>query len=133
MNPDMRHSSLVRRPAGAGRGIATIAAQVAAAAVVACAGSALEPLALQISVSAPATAAVGDTVHVAAEMQGNNLVGVVAEYGDSESDALALGFSRTAKTTFSHVYTTAGTFTATVIVFQADSAQKSATATVQVH
>jgi hypothetical protein len=106
---------------------------MAAGTLAACRGNSLEPLALQISVSAPATAAVGDTVHFATEMQGSDLVGVTADYGDDNGDALALGFSRTARTTFAHVYTTAGTFTTTMIVFQADSAHKSATATVQVH
>ena len=108
-------------------------AAAAAVALAACMGTSLEPLALQISVSAPATAAVGDTVHFATQMQGNDLVGVSADYGDDAGDALALGFSRTAKTTFAHVYTAAGTYTTTVVVFQADSAHKAATATVEVH
>lgn len=110
-----------------------LAAAAASLGLVACMGTSLEPLALRISVNAPATAAVGDTVHFAAEMQGNDLVGVTADYGDDTGDALALGFSRTAKTTFAHVYTAAGTYTTTLIVFQADSARKSATATVEVH
>jgi hypothetical protein len=134
MNPDTRHSSSARTtPAPERAALARIAVVVAACALVGCLGSTVEPLALQITVNAPATAAVGDTVRFATEMQGNDLVGVVAEYGDDSTDALALGFSRTARTTFSHVYTTAGTFTTTFTVFQADSAQKAATATIEVH
>lgn len=134
MNPDTRHPSSARTPTAPRRAaLARIAAVAAACALVGCLGNAVEPLALQITVSAPATAAVGDTVRFATEMQGNDLVGVVAEYGDDSTDALALGFSRTARTTFSHVYATAGTFTTTVTVFQADSAHKVATATVEVH
>ena len=126
-------SSHRRRETPKGRSILKgLIVAVAAGTLAACLGNSLEPLALQISVSAPATAAVGDTVHFATEMQGSDLAGVTADYGDDNGDALALGFSRTARTTFAHVYTTPGTFTTTVIVFQADSAHKSATATVQV-
>ena len=108
-------------------------AVLSAVALVACVNTSAEPLALQISVSGPGTAAVGDTVRFATEMQGNDLVGVTVDYGDQGTDGLALGFARTAKTTFKHVYTTAGTFTTTVVVVQADSLRQSATATVEVH
>jgi hypothetical protein len=107
---------------------------LAAALLCACGGDSVEPLALSITLTAtPASAAVGDTVTFVADAQGNALTALSADYGDGTSDGFQIPFARTARNSFKHVYATAGTFTATASVAQADSTTKSATATVQVH
>lgn len=100
----------------------------------ACASDSIEPLPLSISVTAtPATAAVGDSVTFVASSQGTSLVAVTADFGDGATDGFQIPFGRTARNTFKHAYSTAGSYTATFTIVQADSATKSATASVQIH
>jgi len=107
---------------------------VAAVLLGACGGGTLETLPLAITVtSAPATPAVGDSVSFVVNAQGSGVVGMDATFGDGTSDAVQIPFARTARNTFKHAYSTAGTFTASFRVSQADTATKSATVTVTVH
>jgi hypothetical protein len=110
-----------------------VAATAAVALLAACAGP-LEPLDLAITFTAtPTTAAVGDTITLVSEMQGNNMIAIDAAFGDGSTDGSLLPYARTARNTFKHVYAAAGTYTASARVVQADSASKSATVTVTIH
>jgi len=110
-----------------------LVAATAAILLIACAG-ALDPLPLAITFKAtPTTAAVGDTVTFVSDAQGNDMVAIVAEFGDGGTDGTQLPFARTAHDTYKHVYSATGTYTATVTVVQSDSAKKAAPVTVTIH
>ena len=107
---------------------------VATLALAACGGGTLETLPLAINVtSGPSSPAVGDSVSFVVNAQGSGVIGMNATYGDGTSEAVQIPFARTARNTFKHVYSTAGTFTASFSVAQADTATKSAAVTVTVH
>jgi hypothetical protein len=65
------------------------------------------------------TAARGDTVTFTVNATGNNLVGVVIDFGDQAGDQFATGGASTARVTFQHVFQTAGNFTVTAVVTDA--------------
>ena len=64
---------------------------------------------------------------------GNNLVGVVMEYGDAGTDLYATGGARTARVTFRHAYDSAGTFTVRAIVTDATAGESEATTSIVVN
>lgn len=53
----------------------------------------------------------GDTVTFTVIAAGNNLFGVVIDYGDATSDQYATGGALTARVTFKHAYAVAGSYT----------------------
>jgi PKD repeat protein len=69
--------------------------------------------------SSPSTAARGETVSFTVNATGNNLVGVVIDFGDQSGDQFATGGASTARVTFNHVFETAGSFTVTAVVTDA--------------
>ena len=75
----------------------------------------------------------GDTVTFTVNAKGNNLLGVVVEFGDSGVDQYATGGAITASVTFKHVYTAAGTFTVRAIVTDAIAGDKEATKAIVVN
>jgi PKD domain len=100
----------------------------------ACAQSSLAPLPLEISVAASRTsAAPGDTVVFVATVQGGNLLGLDAEYGDQTVDQYGTAGARTGKVSFHHAYTMRGTFTAKITVTDATLGQKSASVEILVN
>ena len=83
----------------------------------------LVPLAVTVEPSL-VTPLVGDTVSFVVRATGNNLVGVVIDYGDSVSDQFGMGGARTARVTFKHVFGTRGTFMVLTIVTDAVAGDK---------
>jgi hypothetical protein len=75
----------------------------------------------------------GDTVSFTVNAAGNNLVGVVVEFGDSGVDQYATGGALTARVTFKHAYETAGTFTVRAIVTDALAGEREATRSIVVN
>jgi hypothetical protein len=91
----------------------------------ACAQSSLAPLPLDISVAASrTTAAPGDTVVFVATVQGGNLLGLDADYGDHTTDQYGTAGARTGKVSFRHAYTSRGTFMAKITVTDAVAGQR---------
>ena len=75
----------------------------------------------------------GDTVTFTVNATGNNLFGVVMEYGDDGTDQFATGGALNARVTFKHAYSAAGTFTARAIVTDAIIGEKEATVAIVVN
>lgn len=69
--------------------------------------------------SSKTTAVRGDTISFTVHATGNNLIGVVVDFGDQVTDQYATGGARTARVTFKHAFQTAGTFTVNVVVTDA--------------
>ncbi len=85
---------------------------------------------LTVSISADKTlAGVGDSVTYTADATGNNLVGLVVDFGDGTADSTAASGAVTAGVVRSHAYGEAGTYVAKatavdiqgVVVEQSDS------------
>jgi plastocyanin len=79
------------------------------------------------------TAARGDSVTFVVNAAGNNLFGVVIDYGDSVGDQYASSGALTARVTFKHAYTAAGTYTVRATVTDAIVGEKEATVSVIVN
>jgi plastocyanin len=89
---------------------------------------------LQVTLeSSHLTVLAGDTVSFTVHATGNNLVGVVMDFGDSGSDQYAMGGALTARVTFKHAFEATGTFTVRATVTDAVSGQKEATVGVLVN
>ena len=102
--------------------------------LVACAGSSLEPLPLEVSIEASrATAAPGDTITFVATAQGGTLLGLDIDYGDGVTEQFGTGSARTARVTFRHAYLLRGTYQVRVVVTDAAAGQKEATTEVRVN
>jgi PKD domain-containing protein len=102
--------------------------------VVACAGSMLEPLPLDVNIEASrATAAPGDTIIFVVNAQGGSLFGVEVSYGDSVAEQFGTGGARTARVTFRHAYLLRGTYQVRAVVTDAIAGQKEATTEVRVN
>lgn len=96
--------------------------------------SALEPLPLAITLDAsPATAATGDSITFVVGAQGGQLFGVEIDFGDTATDQYATAGARTARVTFRHAYSTAGTYTVRAVVTDVRAGQKEASAEVTIH
>jgi len=82
---------------------------------------------LQVTLeSSQLTAVTGDTVTFTVRATGNNLVGVVMDFGDSATDQYAMGGALTARVTFKHAFQTTGTFTVSAVVTDAIAGEKEA-------
>ncbi|HJU75777.1 MAG TPA: hypothetical protein VJ717_18680 [Gemmatimonadaceae bacterium] len=104
------------------------------AGLIACEGSTLEPMPLEVSVEASrATAAPGDTVIFVVNAQGGNLLGIEINYGDDVTEPFATAGARTARVTFRHAYSARATYLVRATVFDAAAGQKEATAEVRVN
>jgi hypothetical protein len=90
------------------------------------------PLVVSLEVSTVVTQR-GDTVSFTVQATGNNLIGVVLEYGDDNSDQYATSGALTARVSFRHAYSAPGTFTIRAIVTDAISGEKEATASIVVN
>ncbi len=94
----------------------------------ACGGGSLAPLPLDIHLQAnKATAAPGETVSFVVNAQGGTLVGVEINYGDGSTDLFPTSGARTARVTFGHTYSTAGTYQVRATVTDAVAGTKDAT------
>jgi hypothetical protein len=102
--------------------------------VVGCRQSVEPPGDVTISLTVnPTQASRGDTVSFTINAAGNNLFGVVVEYGDSFSDEYSTGGALTARVTFKHAYDSAGTFTVRAVVTDALAGEKQATTSIVVN
>ena len=68
-----------------------------------------------------------------ATVQGGNLLGLDADYGDHTTDQYGTAGARTGKVTFRHAYTTRGTFMAKITVTDAVAGQKADSIEVRVN
>jgi hypothetical protein len=92
------------------------------------------PVQLVVALEANRTVVVpGDTVTFTVNATGNNLFGVVMDYGDSLSDQYATGGALTARVSFKHAYTAAGSFTVRAIVTDALVGEKEASIAIVVN
>src|SRR5688572_29056408 len=92
------------------------------------------PVSLVVTVEASrATAARGDTITFTVHATGNNLVGVMIDFGDQTSDLYATGGARTARVTFKHVFQAAGSFTVSAVVTDAIVGEKGSTIAVVIN
>ncbi len=100
----------------------------------ACTPGTLEPLPLDIGVTANrTTAAVGDSITFVVTAQGGILVGVEIDYGDGIVEQFGTSGARTAQVTFRHAYQLSGTFTVRAVVTDAEAGQKDATTEVRIN
>lgn len=79
------------------------------------------------------TAARGDTISFTIHATGNNLIGVVVDFGDQVTDQYAMGGARTARVTFKHAFQDAGSFTVNAVVTDAIAGDKDASAGVVIN
>jgi hypothetical protein len=104
------------------------------ACVGACDTSIAQPSSLDLTIVANrTTVARGETVTFDVNARGGQLLGFEMQYGDGGSDQLAAGGAQTARTTFQHAYSTAGTFTASVELSDAVLGQKEASVEIRVN
>ena len=107
---------------------------VALVGAVACHTKTLEPLPLQIGITAtPTNPAVGARVDFVVTAQGDNLVLIHVSYGDTATEDFVIGGARTAHVTFSHEFTAAGTYEVRATITDIDAFEKSASVNVVVH
>ena len=79
------------------------------------------------------TAARGDTITFTVNASGNNLVGVVIDFGDQTGDLFATSGALTARVTFKHVYQATGSFTVSAIVTDAIAGERESTTAVVIN
>jgi len=82
--------------------------------------------------SSHVTATTGDTVTFIVRATGNNLIGVVIDYGDSISEQYATGGALTARVTFKHAFLAKGNYTVRAGVTDAITGEKEVTVLVTV-
>ena len=83
--------------------------------------------------SSRSTAARGDTITFTVHATGNNLIGVIMDFGDQTGDLYATGGALTARVTFKHVFQATGSFTVTAIVTDAIAGEKESTTAVVIN
>jgi hypothetical protein len=111
-----------------------LAVAIALVAITACRQTTEPPGEVTVTLEAShATAQRGDTVTFTVNAAGNNLFGVVVEFGDANVDQYATSGALTARVTFKHAYTAAGTFTVRAIVSDAISGDREATRSIVVN
>lgn len=105
-----------------------------AALIVACRQTTEPPVQLTVSMQA-STAVIprGDTVTFTVNAAGNNLFGVVIDYGDTTGDQYATGGALSARVTFKHAYGTSGNFTVRATVTDAIAGEREATLSIVVN
>lgn len=85
------------------------------------------PVPLQVTLESSLTTALrGDTVTFTLHATGNNLVGVVIDYGDSGVEQYSTGGAHSARVTFRHAFETLGTYTVRAVVTDAIAGEKEA-------
>jgi hypothetical protein len=100
----------------------------------ACAESTLDPLPLDITITASrTTAAPGDTVVFVATVQGGSLLGLNVDYGDGAVDSYGTAGARTGKVSFHHAYASPGTFTTKISVTDGVAGVKEASIQIRVN
>ena len=90
----------------------------------------------QLTVSLQANTTVvprGDTVTFTVNAAGNNLFGAIIDYGDQTGDQYATGGALSARITFKHAYSAAGTYTVPATVTDAVAGEREATVAVVVN
>jgi hypothetical protein len=96
--------------------------------IVACRQTTEPPTQLAMSLQANTTVVTrGDTVTFTVNATGNNLFGVVIDFGDATGDQYATGGALTARVTFKHAYDATGTFTVRATVTDAVAGDREAT------
>ncbi len=101
---------------------------------VACRQSVADPVSLVVTIeTSPPALQRGDTLTVVVSATGNNLVGVVVEYGDSQGDQYSTGGAHSARVTFKHAFMSQGSYTIRAIVTDAVAGEKEAVAQVTVN
>jgi plastocyanin len=106
---------------------------LAAALALSCGDNALDPLPLDVQISASSVSvAPGATVDFVVTAQGGALVGIETDYGDGDTDLLPTGGARTARSTFHHTFLAAGVYTVTATITDALAGQKAASVQVTV-
>jgi hypothetical protein len=101
--------------------------------LVACGDGSLDPLPFEVSIQASTTAATpGEAVDFVVTAQGGILLGVAVDYGDTSTDLFGAGGARTARFTFSHAYSAAGTYEVRARATDAVAGDKDATVEVRV-
>jgi PKD domain-containing protein len=92
------------------------------------------PVSLVVTLeSSRSTAARGDTITFTVNATGNNLVGVVIDFGDQTGDLYATGGALTARVNFKHVFQATGSFTVNAVVTDAIAGEKEAATTVVIN
>lgn len=100
----------------------------------ACRQSTEPPVGLSVSIQANTAVVLrGDTVSFQVNAAGNNLVGVIIDFGDNSTDQYATGGALTARVTFKHAYSVAGSFTVRATVTDAIAGEKEGTTLVVVN
>jgi PKD domain-containing protein len=101
---------------------------------ISCRTKGLEPLALDISVTAnKTTVATGEAVSFVVTAQGGGLVAVNMNYGDNTFEQFSTGGARTARITFTHGYSAGGTYQVRATVTDVEAGEKSTTMDIVVH
>jgi PKD repeat protein len=107
---------------------------VLATSATACRQTMEPPTTLSMSLQANTTVVPrGDTVTFTVNATGNNLVGVIIDFGDDAMDQYATGGALSARVTFKHAYSAAGSFTVRATVTDAIAGQKEATVSIVVN
>ena len=92
------------------------------------------PVSLVVSLeSSRSTATRGDTITFTVNATGNNLVGVVIDFGDQTGDLFATSGASTARVTFKHVFQATGSFTVSAVVTDAIVGEKESTTAVVIN
>ena len=92
------------------------------------------PIGLSVSIEANTAVVLrGDTVSFQVTAAGNNVVGVIIDFGDGTTDRYATGGALTARVTFKHAYSIAGSFSVRASVTDAIAGEKEVTTLVVVN
>jgi hypothetical protein len=103
------------------------------AGLLACGDVGLEPLPLEITLQADRTMAAPDEVITFVVIaQGGDLVGVTIDYGDETAELFGTGGARTARRTFTHAYSDAGTYQVRAKVIDAVAGEREASVEIRV-
>ena len=131
IHPKVWRSKATRTKLGAMKRLAIMLAIVG---TVACRQTTEPPGEVTVTLEAShVTAQRGDTVTFTVNAAGNNLFGVVVEFGDASVDQYATNGALTARVTFKHAYDAAGTFTVRAIVTDAIAGEREATKSIVVN
>ena len=103
-------------------------------AISSCRQSTEPPVQVTVSLQAnPTVVPRGDTVTFTVIAAGNNLFGAVIDYGDETGDQYGTGGALSARITFKHAYSSAGTYTVTATVTDAIAGEREATIAIVVN
>lgn len=112
----------------------TLLGALLVAALAGCGRSTLEAAPLEVAITASrTTAAPGDTIAFVVNASGENLVGLLMDFGDMGTDLYATSGARTARVTFKHAFMAKGAFIVTVSATDAVAGQKDASIEIRVN